>query len=75
MADNSVVLISSEKLWKVRPPISEDPTARPGPTEATGRAWWSHLNRCKIHVLAALSNLFQARGQLLATPCRRGWYG
>ena len=24
-------------------------------------------NRCKINVLAALSNLFQARGQLLAT--------
>jgi IS5 family transposase len=24
-------------------------------------------NRCKIHVMAALSNLFQARRQLLAT--------
>jgi IS5 family transposase len=24
-------------------------------------------NRCKIHILAALSNLFQARRQLLAT--------
>lgn len=47
--------------------LSEDPAAWPGPTEATGRAWRSHSNRCKIHVLAALSNLDQARRPLLAT--------
>ena len=30
-----------------------------------GRAWLSHLNRCKIHVLTALMNLFLARRRLL----------